>query len=64
MPAKKCPHFAGILGSIIYRSDNGEYGVCFATFLYAGRIILLAFTSSSIRCALHPEILDIANIGV
>lgn len=46
------------------RSLRGTYTAGSRTFLYAGRMILSALMSSSIRCALHPTIRATANIGV
>ena len=50
--------------NIYFRSFSGTYALSGATEVYAGRIILFAFTSSSMRCALQPEILAAANTGV
>ena len=47
-----------------YRSQRGIYSASGRTFLYAGRMILSTLISSSIRCALHPTIRAMANIGV
>lgn len=42
----------------------GTYSLCSATAWYAGRMILPALTSSSMRCALQPAIRAMAKIGV
>ena len=47
-----------------YRSSNGTYAFSGMILRYAGRMILSIFTSSSMRCALHPTIRAIAKIGV
>ena len=47
-----------------YRFSKGIKDLFSATFLYAGRIIFPALTSSSSLCAHQPEILEVANIGV
>ena len=47
-----------------FRSFMGTYARRAATLSYAGRMILPALTSSSMRCALQPEMRAIAKMGV
>ena len=47
-----------------YRSASFTYSCRSATLLYAGRMILPLFASSSMRWALQPTIRAMAKIGV
>jgi len=46
------------------RSDRGTYSLRITTLLYAGLMIVLTLTSSSILWAHHPAILAMAKMGV
>jgi broad specificity phosphatase PhoE len=56
--------FSYCLSSVSFLSSRVTYGCNSPTYLYAGRMIRLANSTSSIRCAHQPATLDMAKIGV